>query len=110
MDSVMEKVKEYEWIRLNEQQTENKRLAKIDEMEAEEIGVEVEDDVVVKRVNKVNQEEERIHEHKIKKQISKIKQKDIRSVKVTKKDDIGDGKVWKKNKLVMSIEEIRKFL
>lgn len=51
---MMEKVKEYEWIRLNEQQNENKRLAKMDEMEAEELGVGLDDEEVVKKVNRVN--------------------------------------------------------
>jgi hypothetical protein len=27
-----------------------------------------------------------------------------------KKIEVGDGKVWKKNKLVMSLDEIKKFL
>ena len=45
----MEKVKEYEWIRLNEQQNENKRLAKMDEMEAEELGVGLDDEEVGNR-------------------------------------------------------------
>ena len=42
MKAVTEEVEKYEWIRLNEQKEENKRIGKLNEMEAEEFGFEVE--------------------------------------------------------------------
>lgn len=70
----------------------------------------MEDEEVVKKVNQMSKEDERMRKQMIQRQIKMIKQRDREKPAEKKQAEVGDGKTWRKNKLVMSIDEIKKFL
>jgi hypothetical protein len=78
-------------------------------MEVEKFGLSVEQPTP--RPKRCSSEEEMLHRHKIVKQIKSIREKKVApGPRGGDKVEVGGGRAWKKNKLVMTLDEIKKFL
>jgi hypothetical protein len=96
-------VEQFDWIRRNQEKKEGE-FKYHDEMDAEELGVGLEEEAPRKKYD-LDKEEEEVVRHEVRKKVMKI-----RSTSVKAEKQVEQQQKWRKNKFMLSPEEIRKML
>ena len=101
-NDIFERVQQFDWIRRN-QEKKDERFNRNDKIDAEELGMEVEDEAPRKKYD-LDREEEAMVRHEVKKKTERIRNAPAKVAQVN------ENHKWKKNKLVLSLDDIKRML